>query len=406
MFSIVIPAFNQHEMTADCLKAIIEKTSGYELILVDNGSDPSLRPMVNGVYVVNRVRNEKNLGFPVAVNQGIQAAQGDVIILLNNDCIVSKGWTFWLQKHLENFSIVGPVTNYAAGMQRVTIPVYHDREDLAREAEKWTKDHAGESQEVAWVIGFCMVFKRSLYDELGPFDESLWPCSGEEIDFCHRAREAGHRIGIARDVYVHHHGTVTFKEMEKSGTLIYKETCNRNNDHLEDKWGKDWFIQTVSAQGAPGSTIGTGLRLNLGCGYSPQEGFINIDNRQEVKPDLVCDVLEGLPYEDNTVDEIMADDFLEHIPIGKTIQVVTEIWRVLKPGGLFKSSTPDAENGQGAFQDPHHVSFWVENSWLYFSDPGARMLYGTKANFHIDSIKRVQKDKNVFHLLVIAKAIK
>jgi predicted SAM-dependent methyltransferase len=41
------------------------------------------------------------------------------------------------------------------------------------------------------------------------------------------------------------------------------------------------------------------VKLNLGCGFRKLENYINIDNRAEVNPDLICDVIEGLPYEDN-----------------------------------------------------------------------------------------------------------
>lgn len=152
----------------------------------------------------------------------------------------------------------------------------------------------------------------------------------------------------------------------------------------------------------------TSFKLNLGCGFRLQKGYINIDNRPEVKPDLVCDITEGLPYDDDSVDEVRAWDFLEHILLGKTVGVIEEIWRVLKPGGIFESFTPDAEVGQAAFQDPDHKSFWVQNSWLYYSHPQYRTLYGTKADFNISKIARVETDKHarVYHLHVIAEARK
>ncbi|MEN6615118.1 MAG: methyltransferase domain-containing protein, partial [Syntrophorhabdus sp.] len=124
-------------------------------------------------------------------------------------------------------------------------------------------------------------------------------------------------------------------------------------------------------------------------------------------PDLLCDVLEGLPYPDSTIDMIRADDFLEHIPIGKTVQVITEIWRVLKPGGIFESSTPSTD-GRGAFMDPTHVSFWNCNSWLYYSDPQYRGLYGIKADFEIESIedKEINPGMGIVHTHVIGRARK
>lgn len=150
------------------------------------------------------------------------------------------------------------------------------------------------------------------------------------------------------------------------------------------------------------------IKLNLGSGLRPQKGFVNIDNRAEVNPDLVCDITKGLPYKDNEIDEVRAWDLLEHIPLGKTIGVIEEIWRVLKSGGIFESFTPDAENGQGAFQDPTHLSFWVENSWLYYSHSAYRKLHNIKANFQITEMNRVETDKQarVYHLHVKATALK
>lgn len=121
------------------------------------------------------------------------------------------------------------------------------------------------------------------------------------------------------------------------------------------------------------------MKINLGCGFRKIPDFINIDIREEVEPDLVHDCL-SLPFEDNSVDEVLAIDYLEHVAIGKTVPQVEEIYRVLKPGGVFIHKTPSTD-GRGAFQDPTHISFWNINSWLYFMHPEYRKLYGIKAHF-------------------------
>jgi len=122
------------------------------------------------------------------------------------------------------------------------------------------------------------------------------------------------------------------------------------------------------------------MKVNLGCGYNKPKDFVNVDNRAEVNPDLIADATFSLPFKDNSVDEITANDFLEHVPIGKTSFVVEEIYRVLKDGGRFNSFTPSTD-GRGAFQDPTHVSFWNANSWLYYTHDAYRNLYGIKAKF-------------------------
>jgi len=122
------------------------------------------------------------------------------------------------------------------------------------------------------------------------------------------------------------------------------------------------------------------MKINLGCGFRKEDGFINIDNRSEVKPDIVADATYHLPFKDNSIKEVRANDFLEHIPIGKTVFVIEEIYRVLKDRGIFNSFTPSSE-GRGAFQDPTHVSFWNQNSWFYYMYDEYRNLYGIKAKF-------------------------
>lgn len=148
------------------------------------------------------------------------------------------------------------------------------------------------------------------------------------------------------------------------------------------------------------------IKLNLGCGYRKLKDFVNIDNRKEVEPDLCIDITEGLPYDDNTVNEIRAFDFLEHIPMYKTIFVIEEIYRVLKHGGLFEHFTPSTD-GRGAFQDPTHKSFWNINSWFYFMDDAYRNLYGIKARFGGKN-HNIETDKinKIIHVQGILYAIK
>jgi len=392
-------------MTSECINTIREHTQDYELIIIDNGSEPIYKPPFGGFTEIQIIRNEENKGFPVAVNQAIQEAKGDIICVLNNDVFVTPGWSGKLISALDGYSIVGPVTNFCAGIQRVQIDTYENLDELNQAADDWAEGYGDSIEEVNFIIGFCMVFKRSVYDEVGRFDESLWPCSGEEVDFCLRAREKGHKVGIINGCYLHHEGSQTFTAMDKAGDLNYLEICKRNDEHLAKKWGSNfWKHQMINASPDP-----KGISLNLGCGlkHSHIPGAINIDNREEVEPDLLCNVLDGLPYGDNSVDMIRADDFLEHIPNGKTIQVIEEIWRVLKPGGIFESSTPSTD-GRGAFQDPTHVSFWNRNSWLYYSDPAYRNLYSIKADFEIESIEDTEPDPAwmVIHTHVIAKARK
>lgn len=141
-------------------------------------------------------------------------------------------------------------------------------------------------------------------------------------------------------------------------------------------------------------------KLNLGCGKKKVEGYINIDILEMVKPDIVLDVERyGLKqFDDNSINEVRAFDFLEHIRIGKTVFVIEEIYRVLKPDGKFEHLTPSTD-GRGAFQCPLHVSFWNINSWLFWLMPDDRDVHGITAKWKETSLHDVITNTygNVIH---------
>ena len=147
--------------------------------------------------------------------------------------------------------------------------------------------------------------------------------------------------------------------------------------------------------------------LNLGSGFRKIDGWINIDNRKECDPDLLCDVEAGLPFEDNSVDEVRCWDFLEHIHMDKTVFVMEEIYRVLKPEGRLEFFVPSTD-GRGAFQDPYHRSFWNRNSFLYYWDDAHRNLYGIKAKFDFITLDDLITDNvnHIRHIHGVALAVK
>jgi predicted SAM-dependent methyltransferase len=142
--------------------------------------------------------------------------------------------------------------------------------------------------------------------------------------------------------------------------------------------------------------MGAMMKLNLGSNKKKLEGYVNIDIDPAHKPDLVCDVTQGLPFDDSTIDEVRAFDFLEHIPLGQTMAVINDIWRVLKPGGLFEHLTPSTD-GRGAFQDPTHLSFWNINSWLYFTHDAYREIYNILAKFSVELLRDIITGEQIIH---------
>ena len=124
------------------------------------------------------------------------------------------------------------------------------------------------------------------------------------------------------------------------------------------------------------------MKIDLGCGRFKKEGYFGIDVLRLPGVDLVCDCNQVIPLEDNIAEEINATDFLEHVNNDKRIHIMTEIWRLLKPGGIFTSRTPSTD-GRGAFMDPTHYAFWNINSFLYYISNDFRTLYNIVPKFDV-----------------------
>lgn len=84
------------------------------------------------------------------------------------------------------------------------------------------------------------------------------------------------------------------------------------------------------------------MKLHLGCGKNFKEGFINIDKYYQAENVLNYDISD-LPYEDSTVDEILTEHVIEHIPFKDEEKFWRESYRVLKFGGVLQTECPDME---------------------------------------------------------------
>src|ERR1700678_3054890 len=96
--SIIITCLNQLEFTRHCVAALKKHTRRpWELIAIDNGSTDHTGVYLAGVrdganVPVRIISNTTNRGFPAAINQGLKAARGEYLVLLNNDVVVTDGW--------------------------------------------------------------------------------------------------------------------------------------------------------------------------------------------------------------------------------------------------------------------------------------------------------------------------
>ena len=238
MTSIIIPTYNGRHLLEPCVEAIRQYTDQpYEIIVVDNGS-------TDGTEVYCRLNQltfislPENRGFPVACNLGLQLASGDDLLLLNNDVIVSHNWLSNLKASLysaADIGIVGPVTNYASGRQKVRtaytdMPGFHSEAQTANipDPKKW--------METIRIVGLCFLFRRTVLDAVGFLDERYSPGHYEDDDYCYRARLKGFKLLIAGDCLVHHEGSASFKEVYSTEL---QELVERNRKLFINKWHLD-----------------------------------------------------------------------------------------------------------------------------------------------------------------------
>lgn len=225
-FSIIIPVCNNLEITQKCVESIEKYSSDYELIIIDNGSAPAYA----GAGRI--VRSVSNLGFPVAVNQGIREAAGNIIVILNNDTIVTPHWLERLKKHLETYDIVGPITNLISGPQQVDIFATNPAMSLSDAVELNSITNKGRIWPWHRLVFFCVAMKKEVVAKIGLLDEQFSPGNFEDDDYCLRALEAGFKLGIAYDVFISHLGSATHKSLG----LDHRKLLETNFAKFQAKW--------------------------------------------------------------------------------------------------------------------------------------------------------------------------
>ena len=159
------------------------------------------------------------------------------------------------------------------------------------------------------------------------------------------------------------------------------------------------------------------LALDLGCGPKPKHFFnasrvYGVDVVAYGEDVIACDLaVNPIPIQDGIMDYITAFDFLEHIPRilyinnqHKTpfVDIMNEVWRVLKEGGLFYSFTP-AFPKNAAFSDPTHVNIITEETFIHYFDAKhtKASIYGFYGAFEI-----LEQRWQINHLATLMKKVR
>jgi GT2 family glycosyltransferase len=240
--SIIIPSYNQVDYLKKCIESIREHTDlSYEIIVVDNASKDGTAEYLRGIGSLVRYRIlETNRGFAGAINVGMMMAKGKTMVLLNNDTIVTERWLGNMLQCLNSdpkIGMVGPVTNYISGDQLIEVP-YTSVEDMPVFARGFNVPDPGKWQRTDRLTGFCLLFRRELWERTGFLDEGYALGNYEDDDYNIRVRLQGYSLVIARDTFIHHYGSISMKALGER--LV--EVNDHNMHFYADKWGNPYDL--------------------------------------------------------------------------------------------------------------------------------------------------------------------
>lgn len=228
LVSIIIPVYMTnyalYHYTGNCIGSIREHTpeGSYEIVIVDNGS-PLQVPEMQSYYAHRVIKNEKNLGVTKAWNQGIRASVGEYIVLLNNDVQVYDEWIKLLKGSID-------VDGYDLVMAH---PMYSKNEPFARaiESAKIRRKVLESGKPFTEFKDFsCVMFKRSLVDEIGLFDEQFFSYASDS-DFFYRLDQSGKKWACNEAVATSHLIGATGLMMKET-----KDIMDKDKESFYKKW--------------------------------------------------------------------------------------------------------------------------------------------------------------------------
>jgi GT2 family glycosyltransferase len=242
--TVVMVTHNERTVTRLAVESILTHTEGaFELIVVDNASGQCTRDYIEALAARNHhvrlISNVNNRGFAAAVNQGLRRARGEVVIVVNNDIVVTPGWSNRLLAHLQDPTIgaVGPVTNRCGNEAEIPTS-YRTYGEMLAFADECAGAHVGQLTDLPMLVMFCTAIRRDVVDLIGELDERFGIGMFEDDDYARRLAAAGLRMVCAEDVFVHHFGEASFSRLYESGRR--SKLFDTNRVRFEEKWGVSW----------------------------------------------------------------------------------------------------------------------------------------------------------------------
>lgn len=209
---IIIPVWNQPEVTGACVEHITRNTRyPYRLILIDNASERTAKEYLEGLSAasggkIRLIRNEENLGYVKAVNQGLRISSAPYVCMMNNDTLPGEGWLSELVEFFGKHPEAG-LLNPASGGHLVSGAGVNEY------ARKLAGANKGKFMEMNQCQGWCMLVKRDVIEKIGYLDERFGLGGFDDTDYSMRAHLAGYKSVCVHSSYVYHKMHTSFDRM-------------------------------------------------------------------------------------------------------------------------------------------------------------------------------------------------
>jgi O-antigen biosynthesis protein len=221
--SIIIPFKDQVELLQRCISSVLQhipETFEYELILVNNQSFRKKTALflekIQQNEKISLFSYDKPFNFSAINNFSAKEAKGEFLLFLNNDTeVISE---YWLDAMVEHFrdsavGVVGAKLLYANGtIQHAGVEVRNGNAAHSFGRQKDSKDvnaPFNKVRECEAVTAACMMTRKSLFEDLGGFDEESLAIAYNDVDYCFRVREKGYKVIYEPKAVLYHYESAT-----------------------------------------------------------------------------------------------------------------------------------------------------------------------------------------------------
>ena len=215
MISVVVVNWNRRELLRACLSSLQwQSDPDFETIVVDNGSTDGSAEVAEREFRARVIRNPENRGFCAANNQGIAAAAGDFIALLNNDAEAAPDWLAALRRACASRPDVGMAASKILvwedprRIDKAGHLIFPDGQNRGRGAGALDQGQYDREEETLWPDGCAALYRKKMLDQIGGFDEDFF-AYGDDAELGLRARIAGWKCVYAPAAVVRHHRGAT-----------------------------------------------------------------------------------------------------------------------------------------------------------------------------------------------------